>query len=75
MSAKRVSKLTGVQVAQYEAVASDRCNFHREDTDAECGEPAVTALIVTDTDERGVLLKLCRCHLCRLSILLVEELE
>jgi len=75
MSAKKVRKPPGVQVAQYEAAASDCCNFHREDRDAECGEWAVTALIVTDTEGHGVLLKLCRRHLCRLPILLIEELE
>ena len=75
MPHKTVRKPSGVHVTQYEADATDCCNFHREDRDAECGELAVTALMVTHTDERGVLLKLCRRHLCRLSIPLVEELE
>jgi len=35
----------------------------------------VIALFVTDADGQGVLIKLCRRHLCRLSILLIEELE
>jgi hypothetical protein len=75
MPAKTVRNPPGVQVTQYEAAETDCCNFHREDRHAECGEPAVTALIVTDNNGVGVLLKLCRRHLCRLSILLVEELE
>jgi hypothetical protein len=72
MFAKRVSKLTGVQVAQYDAAASDRCNFHCQDKDGECGEWAVTALVVTAAEGSTFLLKLCRRHLCRLSILLIE---
>ena len=68
-------KPPGVQVAQYEASANDRCNFHCQDRNGECGERAVTALIVTAADGSTFLLKLCRRHLCRLSILLIEELE
>ena len=69
-------KLPGIQVAQYEPTAIDRCNFgiHRKDMDAQSSEPAVTALIVTDTDGHGTLLRLCRRHLCRLSIRLIDEL-
>jgi len=36
---------------------------------------AVTTLIVTAAYGSTFLLKLCRRHLCRLSILLIEELE
>jgi len=72
---RKNERKTGVKVTQYEAAATDCCNFHREDRDAECGKPAATALIVTDANGLGVLLKLCRRHLCRLSILLVEELK
>jgi hypothetical protein len=75
MPGKSERKPPGVQVTQCEAAASDRCNFHVEGKDAECGEWAVTALTVTDTDGHEALFKLCRRHLCRLSILLVEELE
>jgi hypothetical protein len=72
---RKSERKTGVQVAKYEAAASDRCNFHCQDRDGECGEWAVTALIVTAADGSTFLLKLCRRHLCRLSILLIEELE
>jgi hypothetical protein len=69
--------LPGVSFAQYEPADTDRCNFtvRRQQTDVECGELAVSALIVTDAIGVGVLVKLCRRHLCRLSILLIEELE
>jgi len=49
------------------------CNFQCQDKDGECGEWAVTALIVTAAEGSAFLLKLCRRHLCRLSILLIEE--
>jgi hypothetical protein len=75
MPRKTASKPLGVRVTQYEADASDSCNFRVESMDGGCGEKAVTALIVTDAQGRGVLLKMCRRHLCRLSILLIEELE
>jgi len=52
---------------------NERIKDHADDRSS--GEWAVTALIVTDVDGHGVLLKLCRRHLCRLSILLIEELE
>ena len=40
----------GVTVTQYEPIAIDCCNFHREDSNSACDKPAVTAVIVTDTD-------------------------
>ncbi len=73
MANKNERKPLGVEVTQYEANAMDSCTFHCQE--GECGEPAVTALIVTDAKGVGVLLKLCRRHICRLSILLIEELE
>jgi hypothetical protein len=75
MPRKIEPKQPGVSVTQYEAAATDCCNFHREDSNSACGKPAVTAVIVTDTNGQGVLLKLCRRHLCGLSILLIAELE
>jgi hypothetical protein len=58
-------KPPGITVTQYEP----------HDLEVECGVTAVTCLIVTHADGRGVLLKLCRRHVCRLSILLIETLE
>jgi hypothetical protein len=72
---KSESKQPGVTLIKYEPTEIDCCNFHSEDRDSACGKPAITAVIVTDTDGHGVLLKLCRRHLSRLSILLIEELE
>jgi hypothetical protein len=75
MLRKSERKPPGVKVAQYETHATDRCNFHRDDKNGECGAPAATALILTNPSGAGVLLRLCRRHLCRLSIVLIEELE
>ena len=75
MASKKEPKQLGVQVAQYEPDKTDCCNFHCGDKDQECGKPAVTVLIVTDAKGVGVLLKVCRRHLCRLAVLLIEELE
>ena len=73
MATTKKRKPRGVETAQYEAGATDCCNFPL--SGGACGKPAVTAVIVTDPQGLGVLLKLCRRHLCRLSVLLVEELE
>jgi hypothetical protein len=75
MPCETKGKPPGVTVTQYEADATDCCNFHREDSHSTCDKPAVTAVIVTDTNGHGVLLKLCRRHLSRLSIHLIDELE
>jgi hypothetical protein len=75
MPRKIEHKQPGVSVTQYEAAATDRCNFQGEGCDSACDRSAVTALIVTDANGHGVLLKLCRRHLCGLSILLIAELE
>jgi hypothetical protein len=64
----------GVKVAQYETHATDGCNFRLDDKNTECGVPAVTALIATNPSGVSVLLKLCRRHLCRVAIALIEEL-
>jgi hypothetical protein len=67
----------GVSVTQYHPADTDRCKFtvRRRGMDNECGAMAVSTLIVTDANGAGVLVKQCRRHLCRLSILLIEELE
>jgi hypothetical protein len=65
----------GVKIAQYDTHEIDICNFHLDDKNTECCAPAVTALIATNPTGTSVLLKLCRRHLCRLAIALVEELE
>jgi hypothetical protein len=66
---------SGESRASASADTTDCCNFHREDSHSTCDKPAVTAVIVTDTNGHGVLLKLCRRHLSRLSIHLIEKLE
>lgn len=74
MRTKTKHEVGGVNVSQYKADATDRCNFNQSDDtteDSECGEPAVAALIVTDDKGVGVLMKLCRRHLCRLAISLI----
>jgi hypothetical protein len=75
MPRKTESKPNGVQVTQYGPTPIDECNFHKQSKGRVCGEPAATAVIVTDPQGHGVLLKLCQRHLCRLCILLIEELE
>jgi hypothetical protein len=75
MPRKSERKTPGVTVTQHHAAATDRCNFHGEDSESACDRSAVTALIVTNANGHGVLLKLCRRHLCGLSILLIAELE
>jgi hypothetical protein len=75
MARKTERKPPGVTVTQYKAAATDCCNFRREDGNSACDRPAVTAVIVTDANGHGVLLKLCRRHLCGLLILLIAELE
>jgi hypothetical protein len=60
----------------------DLCNFVETSEDDEpqsaelpCGQPAVACLITTDAQGRGVLLKLCRAHVSRLAITLIQELK
>jgi hypothetical protein len=67
----------------YEPHELDACNFvetledneEPEGSELPCGQTAVACFITTDAQGHGVLLKLCRAHVSRLAITLVQQLE
>ncbi len=78
----RCDPSSSATVTTYDPHELDVCNFLVTPDDDEvvdnvdpCGQTAVACLITTDAHGRGVLLKLCRTHVSKLAIYLVQELE
>ncbi len=83
VSAVNAAPSSTAAVTFYAPHELDLCNFiatseegeEPESPELPCGQPAVACLITADAQGHGVLLKLCRAHVSRLAVTLIQELE